>query len=388
MHVLVLPSWYSTPELPWSGAFFEDQAVALSRAGARVAVAFVERRSLRTLSPSRVRESHFQTVCSVDRGVTTLRMRGWNTLGQTLAGAKVWCALSEHLVQSYVRRFGVPDVLHAHAALWGGRVAVRMAQALSRPSVVTEHSNLIMRGVLDGHARGEAARVYQQAEAVLAVSEPLRAAVDSIAGSPVAGVVPNTVDFEYFTTPPVARPRTPFTFLSVGKLIGAKRIDHLIRAFARVAQVHPDTRLVVVGSGGEAANLRRLARESGVASRVEFPGHLTREGVRTRMWSANALVLASASETFGVILVEALATGLPVVSTRCGGPEEIVEEGLGLLVDRDDEEALAEAMMSMTARCYSERELRDRAMSRFSLEAVARRLLDVYSTITIRGRRS
>jgi glycosyltransferase involved in cell wall biosynthesis len=313
-------------------------------------------------------------------------MRGWNTLGQTIAGAKVWCALSEQLVKAYVRRFGLPDVLHAHAALWGGRVAVRMARKLSRPSVVTEHSSLIMRGLLGAHERREAARVYQQAGAVLAVSESLRAAVSSIAGSPVGGVVPNTVDFEFFTAPPVSRRRDPFTFLSVCKLVSGKQVDQLVRAFARVARILPAARLVVVGSGVEAENLQRLARQSGVASRVEFTGDLSREAVRTRMWAANTLVLSSTSETFGVVLVEALATGMPVISTRCGGPEEIVEADLGLLVERDNEEALTEAMLSMTARCYSEQKLRDRAMSRFSFETVARQLFQVYATLTTQER--
>lgn len=383
MHVLVLPSWYSTPDLLWSGTFFEDQAVALARAGARVAVAFVEGRSLRALSPSALGDSHFQVVCSMDRGVTTLRMRGWNTLGQTVAGAKVWCALSEHLVKLYARRFGVPDVLHAHAALWGGRVAVRMGLELRRPCVVTEHSSLVMRGLLGARERAEAARVYHQADAVLAVSEAMRQAVVSIAGRQMGRVVPNAVDFEFFIPPSVPRRTTPFTFLSVSSLVEGKRVDQLIRAFARVNRLRPDTRLVVVGSGAESAHLRGVAREYGVDSLVEFTGSLPREAVRAYMWTANALVLASTSETFGVVLVEALATGLPVISTRCGGPQGIVEPDLGLLVERDNEAELAEAMADMVGRRYSERTLRNRAMSRFSFDDVASQLLDVYAKLEV-----
>jgi glycosyltransferase involved in cell wall biosynthesis len=96
------------------------------------------------------------------------------------------------------------------------------------------------------------------------------------------------------------------------------------------------------------------------------------------MWQANTLVLPSSVETFGVVLVEALATGIPVISTRCGGPADIVEPGLGLLVDCDDDEALAEAMVAVTRRAYSEDDLRRRAMARFSFEQVANTLLGVY----------
>jgi glycosyltransferase involved in cell wall biosynthesis len=387
MHVLVLPSWYSTTDLPWSGAFFEDQAVALARAGARVGVAFVERRSLRLLSPAGLGASHFQIACAVDRGVTTLRMKGWNTLGQTVAGARVWCALSERLVNAYVRRFGVPDVLHAHTALWAGRVAVRMGRKLSRPAVVTEHSSLVMRGLLGPDERREAGRVYRDADAVLAVSETLLSAVGATAGAPIGRVVPNAVDFDFFTLPPIPRRRAPFTFLCVSSLVSGKRVDRIIRAFSQVVGARPDARLVVVGDGVEADHLRRLARNSGLATQVEFTGGLPRHGVRQRMWTADTLVLPSASETFGVVLVEALATGMPVVSTRCGGPEGIVEDGLGVLVDRDDEPALAEAMVTMIGRSYPETLLRERAMRRFGFETVAQHLLDVYAGLETRARR-
>ena len=75
LHVLMLPSWYHTPDRPWHGTFFENQALALARAGARVGVAFAEVRSLRTLSPAAIWQSHFQTTSSEDRGVTCLRLK-------------------------------------------------------------------------------------------------------------------------------------------------------------------------------------------------------------------------------------------------------------------------------------------------------------------------
>jgi len=386
MHVLVLPSWYRTPECPWSGIFFENHAVALARAGARVGVAFVERRSLRSLSPANVGESHFQVARSEERGVTALRLKGWNTLGQTLPGAKIWAVMSERLVRTYVQRFGVPDVLHAHAALWAGTVAVRMGRILSRPSVVTEHSSLVLRGDLEPRERREAARVYCEADQILAVSEPLLAAVGSVAGGRRGRVVPNAVDCEFFTRPPVARRQSPFTFLSACNLVAGKRLDHLIRAFATASQIRSDLRVVIVGAGPEEGALRRLAQACGVAPLVTFAGGLPPEGVRERMWNANALVLSSAAETFGVVVVEALATGIPVISTRCGGPEDIVEPGLGLLVNRDDEEGLAKAMLDIAGQSYSEGALRDRMMARYSFEKVARDLLSVYGTLAARGR--
>jgi len=386
IHVLVLPSWYSTTDIPWGGTFFENQALALARAGARVGVTFVEGRSLRALSPSRIGESHFQLSCSESRGVTTVRMMGWNTLAQTVPGARLWAALSERLVRRYVRCCGVPDVLHAHAALWAGNVAVRMGRALSRPCVVTEHSSQILRGDLGTVERREAERVYREADDVLAVSHALLASVQSIAGTERGRVVPNGVDFDFFTLPVAPRQTANFTFLSACNLVPGKRVDRLVRAFAVVFRERPGIRLVVVGDGPEAVGLRRLSQDCGVASQVEFAGGLSPEGVRERMWNANALILPSAFETFGVVLVEALATGIPVISTRCGGPEDIVDEGCGLLLERGDDEEMARAMATLLERSYPATSLRSRAMARFSGEKVAQDLLALYAALRVPGR--
>jgi glycosyltransferase involved in cell wall biosynthesis len=381
MHILMLPSWYHTPERPWHGRFFENQAVALARAGARVGVAFVEMRSLRTLSGGALRQSHFQITSSEDRGVTSLRVKGWNPAAQTTTGAKFWALLSERLVLTYARRLGAPDIIHAQSALWAGRVAVRMGRKLSRPSVVTEHSSAVLRGALRSSERAEAAVVYRAADAVLAVSRVLATAVDAVSGAPRCRVVPNPVDFEFFTLPPALRKREPFTFLCVCDLFGHKRVDQLIRAFAQVSAACTGVRLVIVGSGPDGHFLAALAHECGVAPHVEFTGGLPAAAVREQMWKANVLVQPSAFETFGVVLVEALATGIPVISTRSGGPADIVEPDLGWLIDVGDEGGLAKAMVDATRGQVSERHLRDRARSRFSFENVAKDLFNVYADL-------
>ena len=382
LHVLMLPSWYHTPDRPWHGTFFENQALALARAGARVGVAFAEMRSLRTLSPAGVLQSYFQTVSSEDRGVTSLRMKSWNPMAQTASGASVWCALSKRLVRTYVRRFGIPDVIHAQAAHWAGRVAVDSARELSRPCVVTEHSTAVLRGSLRDDERRHAVDIYRRADAVLAVSRALANAINTMAEIDRCQVLPNFIDFQFFTLPPVPRQQVPFTFLCVCNLINMhKRVDRLIRAFARARELRPASRLVIVGEGPDEGVLRALAQQCGVDRQVEFTGGLNAEGVRAQMWQANAFVLPSAFETFGVVFVEAMATGIPVISTRSGGPEDFIDRDVGALVDQYDETGLADAMVDVASRTFSAACLRDRAASQFSFETLAQQLLGVYSRV-------
>ncbi len=381
MHIVILPTWYSTADKPWRGTYVQDQAVALDRAGHRAAVAFVERRSLWRFNFLRLISNHFQTVVQSERGIPTLRMKGWSTFAQTTRGSLLWSRLTQKLLQSYVDGHGVPDVIHGHAALWGGYAAMKCAEVFGCPYVVTEHSSSILTQKLDGEQREYAASVYRNASAVIAVSGALKAAVDEIAGTPVAEVVPNTVDTEFFHVPRQRRSRR-FTFLAVCDLDASKRMDLLIGAFVRLRLAHRDIRLVIAGSGKEARHLSSLVRALDAEQDIHFTGALPRWSVRQQMWAANALVLPSDYETFGVVAVEALSTGIPVVATRCGGPEEIMSEETGILVPRGDREGLAAAMEQVMHRRFDPNTLHEAALRRYGHDVIAERLLDVYSKVT------
>lgn len=385
MHILILPSWYSTADKPWRGTYVQDQAVALDRAGLRAAVAFVERRSLWRFNFLRLVPNHFQTVAHPERGIPTLRMKGWSTFAQTTRGSLLWSRLTQKLLRSYVTRHGVPDVIHGHAALWGGYAAMKSAEVLGCPYVVTEHSSAVLMQQLDDEQRDYAAAVYRNAAAVITVSGALKAAVDEIAGAPVAVVVPNTVDTEFFHVP---RPRGSghFTFLAVCDLDASKRMDLLIGAFVRLRLAYPEIRLAIGGSGKEAGHLRSLVRALDAKRDIHFTGALPRCRVRQQMWAANALVLPSDYETFGVVAVEALSTGIPVVATRCGGPEEIVSEETGDLVPRGDQDGLAAAMERVLHRRFDPNALHESAHRRFGHDVIAKRLRDVYSKVIGQGR--
>jgi glycosyltransferase involved in cell wall biosynthesis len=385
MHVLHLPSWYSTSEKPWRGSFVRDQALALSAAGVQVGVAFVERRSLSRFNRLSLAVNHFQTVARDEDDVPTIRMNGWSILAQTVPGSLLWSRLMRRLVESYAAVYGVPDLIHGHAALWGGHAAMLAARALQRPFVVTEHSSSVLTADLSPRKRRYVADVYRAASAVIAVSASLKKSVDAVAGAQVAEVVPNTVDSDYFTPPPSRRKGTAFTLLAVCDLVSYKRVDLLIRAFARLNVRRPKTRLVIAGVGKEEPRLRALARALVPPSAIQFTGALPRCQVRQRMREADALALCSDFETFGVVLIEAMAMGIPVISTRCGGPDDIVTPDTGILVDRDDSDALLRGMLEILRRRFDPQAIHENARRRFGYPVVANRLCEVYERLLAHG---
>jgi glycosyltransferase involved in cell wall biosynthesis len=129
--------------------------------------------------------------------------------------------------------------------------------------------------------------------------------------------------------------------------------------------------------------IRQLAGELHLGSHVEFAGPRPQDAVADAIRRSALLVLPSRSETFGSVLVEALASGTPVVATRCGGPEDIVTNEVGRLVPKEDPHALAAVIDDTldSLERYPSAVLREYALSRFSWEGVVMKTLSLYEDV-------
>jgi glycosyltransferase involved in cell wall biosynthesis len=323
---------------------------------------------------------------SDDAGVATYRLEG----AQMLPGLKPgndarWISAGRKLFARYVAEEGMPDVLHAHAMFMGGVIGADLARAHGVPLVITEHSTVYQRRTIPEFQVREGRDAISAADALLAVSpglaEEMRRAFGDAAD---AQWVPNVVDGSFFSAGRPARQTGPFRFLTVGYLHEKKGHAALLSAFAERFGGDAGVQLRVGGDGEERQRLHVLAATLGVAEQVVWLGALTRAQVAEEMLAADAFVLASRIETFGVVVAEALASGLPVVATRSGGPEWIVGEEDGLLVEPDSAEQLGEAMVRIRegAVGYDADAIRRRCEERFGEAALVRRLSEVYATVT------
>lgn len=194
--------------------------------------------------------------------------------------------------------------------------------------------------------------------------------------------MPNPVNSIFLRAPLLALPHDgQFTFLHISLFGGNKAVDMLIKAFAEAFKADGKTLLNIGGDGPELKDLQILAGTLGVATRVKFLGQLSRAEVMHQLQACHAFVLSSRHETFGVVLIEALAMGRPIVATRCGGPESIVRESNGLLVPVDDVAGLACAMRRMRERYndYDAVRIRADCSEKFSERTVTGRLIREYS---------
>jgi glycosyltransferase involved in cell wall biosynthesis len=285
---------------------------------------------------------------------------------------------------------GGRGVVHAHTVVPDGVAAAVLADGLGWPLVITEHSSFVERIIATPGQREAYAAAVARAVKVFAVSEmlagELRTAFPEVADR--FHVLPNSVPVDLFQVTAL-EDRVPDELLFVGYRKPSKGVENLLRAVAVARAARPTITLRLLGrSPDEAteAGWRSLASSLGIADSVSFEEPIDRAGVAAAMARASIFVHPSPRETFGVVAVEALASGTPVVATDSGGVTEILapEPGrVGALVPVDDPNALGLAIVETLERraLFDPVELRASVEKRFGSTYVAERLLVEYQRV-------
>jgi glycosyltransferase involved in cell wall biosynthesis len=280
------------------------------------------------------------------------------------------------------------DVIHAHFIYPDGVIAARIGAELGLPVVSSEHA--MWRPWLDRHAsvRRQVDEALPKIARITAVSDPLRQTIVGLFGERVpVDIVPNVVDERIFVAPGPGEERDPNQLLFVGLVRRVKGLDVLVRALGHLLPDHPQLRLSVVGATffraykREEAEVHGLVTSLGLREQVTFLGELEPAKVASLMRRSALLVVPSRRETFSLVTAEALASGTPVVATRCGGPEEIITPDTGELAGVDDPQALAIAIDTALRRSYDRAALRSYSVSRFGMAAASERLGRLYARV-------
>lgn len=381
MHILILPAWYPSDANAVSGSFFREQALALSKAGCKVGVLHQSLVSLRT--PKRA----FSVRVEQDQSVITYRQCSLNLFPKLPAlQYRLLQFKGLQLFKRYVEQEGLPDVIHVHGLLNAGLIAEVIQQHYPIPYVITEHSSAYARGMVTEQVLTRFRPIAAQAAMRFCVSQAFsRQLTQQFQLS--WQVFPNMVSDLFF------QPRQPKTaqltqasmhFLTLSMLNANKRVDLVIQAFAEAFKGQAHVQLTIAGDGPERHALVQQVQSAGVQDQIRFVGGLTRAQAAQQMDQADGFVLASDYETFGVVVIEALAKGVPVIATRCGGPEDSVRPGLdGLLVETGDVSALANAMrqLSQQRANYPASRLRQDCYTRFSETCLTQQLMTHYRQV-------
>jgi glycosyltransferase involved in cell wall biosynthesis len=387
--VLFVTRWYPTPDSIYAGAFVREHARAVRGLGHDVTVLHLAGSSGGIGGFSRL---DTDTDDSLTGGMPTYRLHTRAVPGGASLPVGMWAAVRAFRA---IRKAGFdPDVIHAHV-FTAGVPAVVIGRLSGVPVVLSEHSTDFIEGTLGRWGAMKARFAFSRADRVLPVSECLRSALTSLGMRARFEVVPNTIDTSLFFPPSVPRSRTGVRrLLFVGGLEPRKGLATLIEALARLGDRPWDWRLDVVGDGPCAAAYAAMAGDAGIGDRVRFLGPQPRSEVARLMRDSDVFVLPSRFETQGVVLLEAMASGLAIVSTTAGAIPEVVHPEDGMLVEPDDPDRLAAALTVVLggAERFEPLATARRAAERYGLEAVGKALVRIYDEVVAersapRGRR-
>jgi glycosyltransferase involved in cell wall biosynthesis len=293
------------------------------------------------------------------------------------------------------------DLVHIHTPFIAHYAAARFARTHGLPVVATYHTffedylhhyvPILPRGIGRWIARRFTLSQCDDVAELISPSAPMRDALMAYGVTTPIEVLPTGLPAESFVRGDGARFRKAFDLppdrpllLYVGRVAFEKNIDFLLRMFVRLRTRRPDALFVIAGEGPALPHLTKLARELGVESQVRFIGYLDRSSELPDCYAAgDAFVFASRTETQGLVLLEAMAQGTPVVSTAELGTRSILTADCGAYVVPEDEETFAAAVaeaLNLAPDAQRRSQLRAHAESWASL-AMARRLMAFYERV-------
>ncbi|MGE5431212.1 MAG: glycosyltransferase [Syntrophomonadaceae bacterium] len=386
--VLFLASWYPSRLNKFEGLFVKKHALAASMT-ADVSLLYV--------ALDRELKEKYEICAETEDGILTVRVffskpKSRLPYFSFLFNIFRYAGSIRKGLKEIKERKGRPDIVQLNVASRLGLAAVFLKIFKKIPYIIVEHASTYIKFKnLDEYQE----KVPLMERLILSLNYRYAAAAAGVSSFLVRGilktqkfkkdifVVPNVVDI-----PGIPEERkinsSGLKFLTIALLNKDKNIQGLIDAFSLAVKRHPDAELHIIGDGVEKQNLESQAAGLELLNKSIFlHGSVPNKDLDKYFFQSDIFILPSKYETFSVVTAEALAHGLPVIITRCGGPEDFVGEDQGLRVDGFDEKSIAEAIEQMFTKWqdYDPSFLNKYAQERFSIGAVSEKLAGIYQKV-------
>ena len=280
------------------------------------------------------------------------------------------------------------DLVHVHHPLTSGRLAIRYCTSRGIPIVFTNHTRydlyaqaylpMIPEAFGDAFLRAYMPSFCKSCDLVIAPSAGLRDVLVHFGVDTPIEVIPNGVDIKPFGAVEQPIPRQKFGFKQddivltyMGRLGIEKNLPFLLRSFAGIANTYENVRLLVIGDGSDRENLEERVRLMGLAEQVHFTGMVPYNDLPAYMAAADAFVTASVSEVHPLSVIEALASGLPVVGIQSPGVGDTIQDGItGYLAPEEDMAAFTAKLSRIVTDSENREKMSRQAKQAASLYAI------------------
>ncbi len=381
IHVLVIPTWFPSERDKITGTYHQTFCRSLAESEkVKVNMIYVDPQGLSTVYKYPFMKKSYKKVYE-EYTLYAKRMVDYSKFAYG-AFIRSYTKKLDKLFCEYVKDHGKPDVIHAQVLLGAGYASAVIGKKYGVPVVITEHATYFesfFTGAKEKYARFACENAH-----LTCVGNYMNDILRDKYGYE-SETLPNIVDTSIFS----ANAKVPsndgvLRLATVAALRPPKHIDDTVRALKILRDNGKigKFKFTVVGGGFMEDHYRSVTNELGMNDVVEFVGRKNAQEIAKYLSESDILVMASVIETFGIPAIEALAAGVPVVCTRCKGPEGFLDEGCTEFCNVNDPEDLARAIKRMCERRaeIDTEYLRARA-NEFSSQAVAEKAIGIYKKL-------
>jgi glycosyltransferase involved in cell wall biosynthesis len=383
MKVLWLVSWYPSKVDVFSGDFIQRQALAVSRL-CEVYVIYVVKDEFCVLD--KMEEE-------IVKGKLTEKIIYYQT---PVTGIKIVDRIISHkksqqlyisAINNYFKTNGRPNVVHVHVAMKAGLAAIWLKRKWGIPFMLTEHWGGYYADCVPSVNDYNPVllslnkKILKNADVFLTVSANLGETIKRDFVNVAYKTIPNVVDTDLFFYTGLKPLR--FRFIHPSRMDSNKNPTGILRACKILKGRGYDFEMQMIGALNEDAIA--LAKELGLYNNyVFFSPAISYDSVALEMQQSSALLLFSFVENMPCVILEALCCGLPVISSNTGGISEVINESNGILVEKGNEEELANAMCTIIDKypAYNRKEIAESATAKFNYDTIAQSHIDMYKMMT------
>lgn len=377
MKVLILPSWYPDKDNPIRGIFFKQQAEFLAN---YKDVSVISLNMYEILQIKQYIKTNRNDIFK-ENNVDIFKENYIDFIPREQLKNKSYQKKLFRLYDKLVEKKGKPDIIHAHVSFPAGYGAMILSEKYKIPFVVTEHASYF-DNELKGKNGDKIKMVLQRADYYTAVSSFLSKKIIN-AGRNQCDIIPNFISFKDYNCRESNNDR--FNLINISSMHHKKGIDLLLYAFQKAIKENKNMgmHLHLVGDGIEFSRYKQLAHDLGLANCCSFYGSLSHNEVITKLNYSDALIITSRIETFCIVGIEAMACGIPVISTACGGPEDYINNENGILVENENIDQIAEAIIYMYThhKNYNQEAIKEFIQNNYDYSVVCKKWIQIYNKI-------
>lgn len=386
MNIYIVPAWYPQNNEDITASFFREQAKALADRGHNVTVIHIEPLSVtRVLSKPWHYRSVWQDgkVRTVFHKVIVPVIAKFSKLQDKYISNLFYKIIKQQIDEDNAQGIAAPDLIHAHVSHSCAYYCVYGAKKLNIPLVVTEHYSGLVLGVASEKEYERVVYTINNCDEFIFVGSRFRDYMCNRLGiKRDTKVICNMIDTDSYGIKR-EEDNEVFTFLTACHLKTHKSVDLVVKAFNQAFDKDAPVKLVIAGSGDEYDNLKDLIETLDEKDRITMLGRYTREQSKELFSNADAFVLTSEVEPFGIVYIESLASGVPCIGTKGQGADDIIDDSNGFTVEYGNIDELAARMKELfeNRQLYNRESIRQVCIDKFDKSSICKQIEQIYETV-------